>query len=171
MIREYDSTINCLTLTFKVSQTDFGFFLFNKLSASQNMRLWADGCCPRSGTCSRFLCLPGFLLNTNTTGKTLGLCKLTIKNVYKQCGPDTHHFVCYVTFVLTFCILLQLQLPLIFLFWLWCVIAKEEGKRKPSHYKKGENLSYTLRILATRRPKAAPHSSEGTKRPLGTETP
>lgn len=28
-----------------------------------------------------------------------------------------------------------------------------------------------MRTLATKRPKAAPHSSEGTKRPLGTDTP
>lgn len=30
---------------------------------------------------------------------------------------------------------------------------------------------YLLRTLATKRPKAAPHSREGTKRPLGTEVP
>lgn len=35
----------------------------------------------------------------------------------------------------------------------------------------GERCSYTFRMLATRRPKAAPQSSEGTKRPLGKDTP
>ncbi len=34
-----------------------------------------------------------------------------------------------------------------------------------------EHWSYAFRMLATRRPKAAPQSREGTKRPLGTDTP
>ena len=33
------------------------------------------------------------------------------------------------------------------------------------------HTQYLLRTLATKRPKAAPHSREGTKRPLGTEMP
>ena len=33
------------------------------------------------------------------------------------------------------------------------------------------HAEYLLRTLATKRPKAAPHSREGTKRPLGTEMP
>lgn len=33
------------------------------------------------------------------------------------------------------------------------------------------NPHYLFRTLATKRPKAAPHNREGTKRPLGTDVP